>query len=548
MKCEMKKFIITLTIILISMVLFSQNDITNPTNYINDYEDIFSSEEEKILNNMIKVYKDSTNIQITVVSIDSILNTEHELKVYLDEKCDDCLVIFISVASRKWIIIGYGLDSLLIDMLSINIGEKYFTETFRQGKYFKGMKDFLNATMNKIGIEDYTKLIKNKEVDNVEAKESLRNFGNNILIFISIVVFIILVVIFIKRITRKFKKRKELSLNIDITHNEIIKRKEDLLKTLNKIPSEIQKTYNDNITNQDIKVDNDTYNRLLYVLKRIKDYQSLIYNTNRLITEIMSEERQLKKYLDNNHEHCSDYLKSELRSYLPNMNNNIFTSTEFTKERLVKLKSLNNSLNMKRQNFLKKTYTITDIISDYKSVNDKVKELYKSYEKYKNNKSFLISSPVGKRLQHLAKIDIEQNILNMKEEVKKSFLALENDDYKSANYHHGIYTTILSVLNGAFSSVSNLVSFYKRSDEYVKDNKGKIESKIKDIKNDLYKSDVKNYRRNELSSIKSKVKKFNNNIDFDIILAASLLKEILKSLDSLYSDIKNDIRRKNELL
>jgi len=154
--------------------------------------------------------------------------------------------------------------------------------------------------------------------------------------------------------------------------------------------------------------------------------------------------------------------------------------------------------------------------------------------------------PIGKRFSDLAKIDIEQYISNVKGETNNSILKLKDDTYESATYHYSMYLTTLSVLTSAFGAVSNLVSSYNRSDKYVKQHKNDYNVKITNILANINSSGVKNSRKITLSKIRSGIKKFENNIAYDVILSAMLLKDILKELDDLYEDIKRDIQKKKD--
>ena len=49
-----------------------------------DLEDLYTTEQEDILNETIKEYKKSTNIEIYVVTFDSLFQSESEIEVYAD--------------------------------------------------------------------------------------------------------------------------------------------------------------------------------------------------------------------------------------------------------------------------------------------------------------------------------------------------------------------------------------------------------------------------------------------------------------------------------
>lgn len=541
-----------LLVFLCFFVLKSQANLFEkvPQNYVNDYEDILTPMEEYKLNNMIKNYEDSTSIQIAVVTIDSIFSSELELKDFSDRlgeewgvgssELDNGLLVVISLASRKWSIsIGYGLEPLYTDVMSKRIANESFISNFREEKYYEGIYKFLNLTMDEIGREGFEQLIEKNRIEKEERKKKSKEFLNNLLLIIGILAFVFFIIVVVVQIFKYYKKRKELDSKITFIHNEIIRFKEKLLKILGSIPNDIQNEYikNTNI----IKVNNDTYERLKYVLSLIKEHLSLINSTNRTISEIISEESELKSYLKNNYEYCEKYLKKELQSYLPDTNTDIFNSKEFTTQRLNLLRGINTKLDKKRSIFLQKVNTINNIVLTNKELDNKVEEFRSLYEEYKNNKKKLNNLAIGDRLKSIAKIDIEKYISDIKQASKDSYLSLQNNDYEKAAYQYGIYLTTVSVITNNFNSVSKLISSYNLHKRYISSNLDKMKNKISEIDSKIKKSGVKYNRKSDYSRIKLKIKKFNNNLEYDVILSGLLLEEILKLLESLYTNIKRDI-------
>lgn len=552
----MRKFLI-LVLCLFTLNINAQVDLmsTTPTNFVNDYEDLFSTSDEGVLNDMIKSYKDKTSIEICVVTTNQKFDSEAELKDFSDRlgekwgvgssELDNGIIIVISLASRKWAISsGYGVEGLYPDITSKRLAEKYLKPNFINEQYAEGVKQFLIATMDEIGYEGVEQLKEKQRIAEEKQKQAAKDFGVGLLFFVGGGLVLFLIIYLIRLGVKKARERQALSDEIGFIHDDILLRKADLIKILGKIPTDIQKIYDENV--KEVRVDKDTLNRLLFVQSTIKDHQNLIHNTNSVISSILSEENEVKKYLKGNYDYCEEYLKEDLESFAPDTKSTLFTSTDFSVDRLNKLRNINNSLSAKLQRFLKKTYTISAIVSASSELENKVKELQNSYEQYKKGKVTLMTLPIGKRLSDLAKVDVETYISNIKEETDKSLLKLKDNDYEGASYHHGISVTTLSVLISTFGAVTNLTSSYKRSDKYVKEHKDDYNSKITNILSKIDKSGVKRSRKETLEQIRAKIKKFNNNIAYDIILSATLLKEILDELDKLYEDIKSDIKKKKD--
>jgi uncharacterized membrane protein YgcG len=526
-----------------------------PTNYVNDYEELFTLSEETKLNGILKYYQDVTSIEIYVVTTSQIFDSESEIDNFAlrlgvewgvgSSELNNGMILLISVASRKWSIkTGYGVEILYPDDISKRYSNKYLKQNFRDGNYAIGVVDFLKATTNYIGYEGLEQLIEKQEIANAESKARAKQIGVYFLIFICGIVVIILLVYLIKVMLKKRKEYLGMSDKITHIHNDIMVRKDNLLKMLGYIPQDLEKLYNKIETNN-VKIDADTYNRLFAVKDAFREHQDLIYNTNNIINIILPEESEVKKYLSNTYDYCGDYFKEELKKFLPDTTQEIFTSTDFSKDRYFKLKNLNNNLGIQISKFLKKTYNIGSIASASDNLDNKIEELKKSYVAYKKGKLNLMSLPIGDRLSNLAKVDIDKYISDVNDELKVSFDALTNDDYKIANYHYGIYLTLLSVLNSSFSSVTNLISSHKKSKNYIEQHKDDYINKLNDVNDIINKSSVKNSRKYKLREIDGNIKRFNNNLEFDVILSASLLKEIIEDLDTLQYNIKGDIKKKN---
>lgn len=532
-----------------------------PTNFVNDYENIFTPDEENILNLLIKNYQDSTSIEFCVVTLVDYFNTEAEIKNFSDRlgekwgvgssELDNGLMLVISINSRKWSIsTGYGLEPLFTDDKSNRLAEKYLKPNFINEDYFKGTQEFLISVMDNIGYDGFGQLLEKEKIRKEKAKESLKNIGIDFFYILCVILSsYILSILFVYLIKIGLQKRKEyLKLSNDITnmHDNIIKLKLNILHILGKFPDNIQKIYDDNITHNDIKVNADTYTRLIYVQNTLISFKQLINSTNNIISSILIGKEELKKYLKNEYTYCELYLIDNLNEIMPDTSTELFTTIDFTNDRYLKLRNINNSLSGKINKFLKKVYRVNFILSASNNLDNEIDKLQSHYEKYKTEKKILLTLNIGNRLTSLAKIDIEKYINNVKEEINKSFLALEKHDFENANNHFGFYLTYVAVLTKSFSSVSDLIIQYKKSDKYVKENKSLINEQLDRISSKINNTGVKSYRKQKLDEIRADIKKFNNNIAFDIILASTLLKTILQACNTLFEDIEDDMKRNKE--
>jgi uncharacterized membrane protein YgcG len=528
-----------------------------PTNYVNDYEDLFTTSEETNLNDILKEYQDVTSIEICVVTTNQIFDSEAEIGDFalrLGEKwgvgsseLSNGMIVVISVASRKWSIkTGYGIEGLYPDNISKRFSNKYLKQNFRKGNYAIGVEEFLKATTDYIGYEGIKQLTEKQEITRIESEARAKKIGMYFLLSICSVVVILLLLYLTKLMLKKRKEYLDMSDKIAFIHNDIMVRKTKILEILGYIPKELEKMYVDNVDTYKFKVDLDTYNRLYKVNEALLEHQNLIHNTNKIIGTILSEEDEVNKYLKSEYEYCAKFLKDELELFKPDTKTALFSSIYFTHDRLSKLKNLNNSLSGKLRIFLKKTYNINSIVSAYRNLSAEITNLEASYVKYKKGKSLLMTLPIGKRFTTLSRVDIVKFIADIKVEVAESYSDLEDSNYVGASKHHGTYLTLLAVLKNSFESVSSMISLHNRSVKYVSEHKKDIDDVMTTIVDLIGKSGVKSSRKMILKNIGTSIIKFNNNIEFDIILASTLLKSILEDIDTLYYNVKSDIKKKKQ--
>ena len=125
---------------------------------VNDYEQLFSEEEEEQLAAMIQDFETRTSIEIVVVTLDSTQST----KAGFDQQILDIgnswgvgkkdknngIAIGISAGLRKIRIQnGLGIERKLSDGQTGMIIGKYFLPQFKNGAYFEGTRQGVQAIM-----------------------------------------------------------------------------------------------------------------------------------------------------------------------------------------------------------------------------------------------------------------------------------------------------------------------------------------------------------------------------------------------------------------
>lgn len=134
------------------------DSLPKPTGWVNDFEGLYSSEEEKALDSIIGMFQVRTSIQIAVVTIDTsfisrdkfddlTLHIANILGVGQKGK-DNGVLIGISCNYRKMRIQnGYGIEKLITNEETKTIIDNYFIPDFRAGEFFQGTLNGLTKLM-----------------------------------------------------------------------------------------------------------------------------------------------------------------------------------------------------------------------------------------------------------------------------------------------------------------------------------------------------------------------------------------------------------------
>lgn len=152
-----------LFILLISSRLLN-NDFPKPTGFVNDFEDIFSTKEERLLIKKIKKMNKESDVQIVLVSIDSTMTNKESFDEFtlslgqtwgVGEK-DKNNGILIGISRSMRIIRiqnGLGIEKIITNAETKMVVDEYFIPDYKKEKYYDG-------TVR--GITELIKLIKSK--------------------------------------------------------------------------------------------------------------------------------------------------------------------------------------------------------------------------------------------------------------------------------------------------------------------------------------------------------------------------------------------------
>jgi uncharacterized protein len=134
------------------------DNLPQPKGYVNDYENIYSTEEKATLDSLIADFEQTTTIQIVLVTIDTSMIAKDSLDEFTlrignawgvgQKEKNNGIVIGISRGYRKMRIQnGYGIQSILTDEETKKIIDTSFIPGFREGKYYEGTMNGLKNLM-----------------------------------------------------------------------------------------------------------------------------------------------------------------------------------------------------------------------------------------------------------------------------------------------------------------------------------------------------------------------------------------------------------------
>lgn len=132
-----------------------------PDGWVNDFEGIFSTPEERSISGMLQTLESKTGIEIAVVTIDSNMVSLNRFDAFADHllhtwgvgKTDkeNGILICISSQYRKiYISRGPGTDKYLSDAMIRQLILKEFFPLYKKYNYYGGTVNGISALINKI--------------------------------------------------------------------------------------------------------------------------------------------------------------------------------------------------------------------------------------------------------------------------------------------------------------------------------------------------------------------------------------------------------------
>lgn len=137
------------------------DSLPKPIGWTNDLENIFSSEEESILDSIITAFEKESDIEISIVTLDSTLTSAelfNDLALHIartwgigKKDKDNGILICISTSHRRIRISnGYGIEKILSDEETNTLLNRYFLPKFKKTQFYLGTYDGLIALIKKL--------------------------------------------------------------------------------------------------------------------------------------------------------------------------------------------------------------------------------------------------------------------------------------------------------------------------------------------------------------------------------------------------------------
>lgn len=214
----MKRLLLIAAFISCCVIVHSQKptELTHSlTSYVDDFDDVFTPEQEKVLDGIIRSFKDT--VQISLVTIKTF--GEYDPADYVLQlgrrwgvggKSNNGLLIVLSKTDHKMqVATGYGLEGDLPDSRVVSMQYDYAVPHFKEGDYYTGTKNLLIAYIKELS--PAAKELRRVEEEKQEAirKQQWRNFMDGVRQFLLWAGLAALILFSIYRIRRRKRLKEE---------------------------------------------------------------------------------------------------------------------------------------------------------------------------------------------------------------------------------------------------------------------------------------------------------------------------------------------------
>lgn len=158
------RFFLFCCLTLLNHVIFAQQKLPQYVNYINDYAEVLSKDDEYYLNNeLLKPFTDSTSVEIAVVIEKSLNGVDvFDRAMFIargwkigDANLNNGILVYLAIDDRKYhIVTAENAQGLLTDGIVGEIGRKELVPGLKKGDYFNAIRNTVYALALTV-VEDF---------------------------------------------------------------------------------------------------------------------------------------------------------------------------------------------------------------------------------------------------------------------------------------------------------------------------------------------------------------------------------------------------------
>jgi len=146
-------------LLLIFSISCKEKRLTEPKNWVSDFENVLTEDEEANLNYLIHKFEKSTGNEIALITVNDIGNSasiqDHAVKygqewgVGKKESDNGLVILFSSNMKETFLATGNGTQKYLTDEICKSIIDSTMIPHFKQALYYEGLKAGLEECIKK---------------------------------------------------------------------------------------------------------------------------------------------------------------------------------------------------------------------------------------------------------------------------------------------------------------------------------------------------------------------------------------------------------------
>lgn len=228
----MKKIFLAILILpIITHCQLPETLIHNQKYYVDDYINVFTSDQIVTLDKDIRSFIDTAQISIVAINTFGEISPS-DYAVRLGRKwgvggqSNNGLLIIVAIKDRHIeVATGYGLEGDLPDIKVVELQQEFAIPLFKQGKYYEGVEALLRAYINQLSPSAKSLRQKEQEAQKLKDEENWRKLGNFTLILFgsACIGFLIYIPFYRKRKKLRLQQEeKDRLFNEKLRHDNII--------------------------------------------------------------------------------------------------------------------------------------------------------------------------------------------------------------------------------------------------------------------------------------------------------------------------------------